>query len=193
MKNKIDFFKTILLGGIVFLLPLVLFVTVVGKGIQIMMMITEPLNQLFPMDSIGGIALVNLIAIWAVLFSCFLAGFLAKSVLGKKLFQSIDNKLLIFPGYSLFKARLTGNIGSELKSQSLNPVLVHLGPKSQIGFSIEKLSAKRLAVFMPGAPDPWTGSVIIVKEEQVETLSSDMKETMQIFESLGRGSADLLG
>jgi len=192
IQKHYSFLKTTLIGGLVFLLPLVLLVTVIGKGIQIMMMVAEPLDKLIPVESVGGIAFVNLIAIVVVLVLCFVAGFLAESVLGKKLFNSIDSKLLAFPGYALFKARLTGNIGSDLKKKKLNPVMVKLGPKSQIGFMIEEVPGGRVAVFLPGAPDPWSGAIVFVNEDQAESINAGLRDTLQIFENLGRGSADLL-
>lgn len=194
IEKHFGFLKTTLLGGVVFLLPLVLIIAVVGKGVQIMMTLTEPLTELIPAaDSVMEIALIYLIAIIALFLVCFGAGFAAKSLIGKQLFQAIDSKLLIFPGYSLFKARLTGNIGSELEKRTLKPVLVKLDDKSHVGFEVERISGGRATVFLPGAPDPWTGAIIVVKEDQLEPIDAEIPKTMEIFEGLGRGAADLLG
>lgn len=192
MNKWMQFLKTTILGGLVFLIPLVIVVTVVGKGIQLMMTVAEPIGKFIPLETFAGIALVNLIAITGVIAACFASGFIAKSILGQKVFESLDGKLLAVPGYALFKARLTGNMGVNVDEGSLKPVLVKLGPKFQIGFSGEKIPEGRITVFLPGAPDPWKGSIVIVDEEQVTPLNSDLMETKHIFESLGRGTEELL-
>lgn len=192
MGKSVDFIKTMILGGIVFLLPLVLVFAVVSQGLQIMTMITEPLSKLFPIETIAGIAFVNFLAIVAIILMCFIAGFMAKSLLGKRVFESVDKKLLSVPGYALLKARLAGNIGIGVEEGTLIPVLVDLGSRSQIGFSIEGVSEERVAVFLPGAPDPWSGSIVFVSENQIKPLQADIQQTKNVFESLGRNSAELL-
>lgn len=192
MEKQISFLKTTLLGGVIFLLPLVLLVTVLGKAVQIMMLVAEPLDRWIPVGSIGGIALVNLIAIIAVFLACFLAGFAAKSALGERVFQTIDKKLLAIPGYAIFKERLAGNIGGDEIQSSLIPVMVTFIDRSEVGFEVARLSDTRVAIYLPMAPDPWSGNVIFVTEDQVEPLDIPFPQAMRIFESLGRNSAKVL-
>ena len=68
--NRFELAKTTLIGGLLFLIPLVIIVVVIGKAIGIMMVIAEPMADLLPVDSIGGIALANLLALLCLLFIC---------------------------------------------------------------------------------------------------------------------------
>lgn len=192
MGKKFGFFKTTILGGLVFLLPLMAIIAVLGKAIEIMIHVAKPIDNLIPIESIGGIALVNILAIAAIFLICFLAGLIAHSLLGKKLFVSIDSKLMALPGYAVFKSRLTGNFGKDLQKRAMRPLLVALGPKTQIGMQVDRLKDGRFTIFLPGAPDPWSGSIVIVKEDQITPIDADAFEVMRIFGALGHGANELV-
>ncbi|NGX41935.1 MAG: hypothetical protein K940chlam7_00209 [Chlamydiae bacterium] len=192
MKKNIGFFKTTILGGLIFLLPLILLITLLGKAISIMMKVAEPLDEIIPVGSIGGIAFVNLLAIAGVILVCFFAGIAAKSVFGKKIFQNIEDKISIFPGYTLFKARMTGRIGKKAGKKSLQIVLVKFDDLSQIAFEIERTPGGPVVCFLPGSPDPWSGSIAIVSENQVELINAETNDTIKAFERIGTGISAIL-
>jgi hypothetical protein len=47
------------------------------------------------------------------------------------------------------------------------------------------------ALSLPGAPDAWTGSVVLVPDDQVERLDIPLPEFLGVFEKLGRECASL--
>jgi uncharacterized membrane protein len=192
MQQRFNFLKTTLLGGIVFLLPLALLGIVIGKVVQVMMLIAESIDQWIPSDSFVNVILVNLVGLVIVIFACFFAGLVTKSLFGQRMFQFLESKLSILPGYAVFKARLTGNLGSEVEKKSLIPVMIHFKDQSQIGFQVEKLHEQRMMVFLPGAPDPWSGNLVVVNQDQIEPLHLDALELMTVFEKLGKGAAAVL-
>lgn len=80
MKGQIGFLKTTVIGGVIFLIPLIIIVAILGKAFQIMMRVAEPLSALVPIDSVADIAVVNLIAVALIILACFVAGLAAKTV-----------------------------------------------------------------------------------------------------------------
>ena len=80
MKGQIGFLKTTVIGGVIFLIPLIIIVAILGKAFQIMMRVAEPLSALVPIDSVVDIAVVNLIAVALIILACFVAGLAAKTV-----------------------------------------------------------------------------------------------------------------
>ena len=62
MKGLFRFLKTTLIGGIVFLVPVIIIVAIIGKAFEIMKKVADPLSALIPIDSVGGVVVVNLIA-----------------------------------------------------------------------------------------------------------------------------------
>ena len=53
--QKFSFLKATIVGGLVFLLPLVFIVLIIGKALKISMVVAEPLGRLIPIDQVGGI------------------------------------------------------------------------------------------------------------------------------------------
>jgi hypothetical protein len=71
-KGGIDFLKTTVIGGVVFLVPVVVFVAVLTKAAGLMMKVAEPVVRWLPLDSIGGVALANVIVVVGLVLVCFL-------------------------------------------------------------------------------------------------------------------------
>lgn len=188
MHKNIDFIKTTLIGGLIFLIPFVLVVAVIGKAVQIMRGIAGPLQNLIPIESIAGIRFINLIAIMLVVLICFIAGLIARSSAGKRSFSWIDTKLItLIPGYSLIKG-LTGSIEKDKEKNQLKPVLVKFDDVSQLGFEIQRLNNGTVAVFLPDSPDARTGTVVYLTNDRVELLDIDFTTAFRILRGLGHGS-----
>ena len=47
-----------------------------------------------------------------------------------------------------------------------------------------------MAVYLPGSPDPWSGTISIVTEDRIARLDSDLEATLNIFKNLGKGAGD---
>ena len=48
-----------------------------------------------------------------------------------------------------------------------------------------------VVVFLPGAPNPWSGSVVYVSEDRVEPLDMLPQDAIKNIRVLGRGSAKI--
>lgn len=188
MHKSLDFIKTTIIGGLIFLIPFVLVVVVVGKAVQIMRGIAGPLQNLISINSIAGISLINLIAIILVILICFIAGLLARSSAGKRSFVWVDSRLItLIPGYSLIKG-FTASVEKDKEKNQLKPVLVKFDDVSQLGFEIQRLNNGTVAVFLPDSPDARTGTVVYITNDRVELLDIDFSTAFRILRSLGHGS-----
>lgn len=49
-----------------------------------------------------------------------------------------------------------------------------------------------MIAYLPGSPDPWIGSVLLVQADRVQPLDVSFTETAAICERLGRDSTNLL-
>lgn len=186
------FLKTTIIGGLLFLVPVVAVVMVVGKALNLMKTVAEPAAKVLPIDSLGGVAIVNVIAAVIVLLVCFLAGLLALTEPAKKIAAAIESALLSkIPGYTLAKG-----ITDKLKSADIDGVhaaLVTLGSSSRVSIEIERVSQDRVVVYVPSSPNPWTGEVYVVKSDQVERLDCPITAVIDHAEQLGGGSSRYLG
>jgi uncharacterized membrane protein len=186
------FFKTTLIGGIVFLLPISILVLILGKAYQIMVKLSAPLASWLPIDTIGGIAKANLLAVIAIIVVCFVAGLFSKSRLASRLVESLESGVLLsVPGYTFIKGLTSGLAGGDEENQ-LAPVLVRFDDYWQVAFRVERLADGRVALFIPGAPEPSSGSIVIVDEERVQPLKRTMAEAIHNIRGMGMGSGALL-
>jgi uncharacterized membrane protein len=183
-----QFIKTTIIGGLIFLIPVVIVVAVVGKALEIMMLVAKPLDALVPVDSIGGIAMVNVLALLAIALCCFIAGVIARSALAKKGYRALDTALLAMPGYAFVKGFTDSMGSSEEAAKSFLPVIVQFDDNAQIGFEVERKGGGKVVVYLPGAPNPWSGSVAYFSEDRVKQLNMTVAQAISNIRQLGRGS-----
>ncbi len=189
MKN---FLRTTLIGGVVFLIPLVFVVLILGKAFSIMKMVAAPVERMLPIDSIGGIGLINIVAIIVMLLCCLAAGMIASSAPAKALYGRLDALLLeVIPGYSWVKMVVRG-LGDERETDGFLPVLVELDDMSQLAFEMERSDEGMVVVFFPGAPDPRSGSVAYVEPSRVKPVTAEFLAINRSLRKMGKGSAAFL-
>ena len=181
--------KTTIVGGVIFLIPLIIVIMVLGKAFKIMLVVAQPLSAWIPVDSVGGIALINILAVLAILVCCLIAGILSKGALAKRLSQTIESKLLFaLPGYSFVKGITDSMNSSEEAAKDFIPVLAQLDDNALIGFEIERNETGDVVVFLPGSPNPWSGSVAYFREDRIRKLNLTVPEAIKKIRLLGRGS-----
>jgi uncharacterized membrane protein len=186
-----NFLKTTVIGGLLFLVPLVVLGLVVAKAISVLLVVAEPMAAIIPLESIGGIALANVIAAGIILLVCFLAGLLARTESAKKVVDSIESTVMHkIPGYTFLQG-LTSTLNPE-ETSDLKPVLVSLGSSARIGLEVEHVGEDRIAVYFPGSPNAWSGIVQIVSADQIKPIDVSMMSVIEHAEQLGRGTHDLL-
>jgi uncharacterized membrane protein len=190
--QKYGFVKATVIGGLLFMLPLVVVALIIGKAYQISMVVAKPLGALIPIEHVGGIALANILAALVILVLCYLAGLVARfsSIKGKV--ARIEELLIAtLPGYTFAKTLVSGMAKAEDEVGRMTPVLVRLDDYKQIAFEVERTPGGNVVVFLPGAPNPWSGSVVYVSEDRVEPLDMAPQDAIKNIRVLGRGSVKI--
>ncbi len=186
------FIRTTIVGGLMFLLPLVVVALIIGKAFQISMLVAEPLGALIPVDRVGGVALANILAALVIFVLCYLAGLVARRSSIKEKVARIEGLLIAtIPGYAFAKTMVSGVVKAEDEVGKMTPVLVRLDDYQQIAFEVERTPGGNVVVFLPGAPNPWSGSVVYVSEDRVEPLDMLPQDAIKNIRVLGRGSAKI--
>ena len=180
--------KTTILGGLLFLVPVAVLAMVIGKSFQLSMALAEPVDKLIPIDTVAGIAFVNIIALILILLVCYLAGLAARIGLLSSRLERLDGLLIDFvPGYAVTKS-VIGSVAQEEDVQRvLKPVTVAFDDYEQIAFEIER-DETRAIVFLPGAPSAWSGSTVAVDLARVKVLNLPTHQAVKLMRVLGRGS-----
>ena len=192
MKKIASLAKTTAIGGLVFLLPLVLLVVVVGKAFNIIKTISTPLANLISADKFAGYAIADLLTLTVLLVVSLLAGKLARSPVFDKFYAKIDAVILqLVPGYSYVKG-MTGSLSDSEAEQSLKSVAVIQDDAVLIGYEVERLSEGWVAVYLPGAPDTRSGSVAYFTDDRIVPLDADFTGIANCLKTLGRGSSKII-
>jgi len=94
-----SFLKTTVVGGIVFLVPIIVAVIILGKAFGIMTKLAAPLGKWIQVDRFGGVALADLLAVVVIVGVCFVAGLIARNSRVTRAVESLEsNALSSFPG-----------------------------------------------------------------------------------------------
>ncbi len=103
--------RTTLLGGLMFLVPVAFIAIIITKAFQLSILIAKPVDAVIPVETVAGVAFVNVVAILLILVLCFLAGLLAKSGLLGRRVERVDNLMIdAIPSYAVVKAVLSGAV-----------------------------------------------------------------------------------
>jgi uncharacterized membrane protein len=192
MKNIVEFLKTTLLGGLLFLVPIVLLALVASTALDIVDDIVEPLAVLIPVESVGGIEVAKLLAGAAIVLFCFFAGLLGQTALAKQLVDWLESAVLSnLPGYEVIKSMGESMVGIE-RNQAHQAVLARIEEAWQIAFLVERIDGGYVAVFVPDAPNPWSGSVFFMTEDRIRSLDLPRAQLLKCLNRLGVGSNSLL-
>lgn len=194
MRQLLGFIKTMVIGGLIFLFPLVFVTYVVGSAFAVMLRITRPIvERVMPVQTIADVAMVDIVAVISMLAGCLVAGFVARSPIGRRAYRAVDTNLAsLIPGYAILKARLGDAVGTDERRKSIKTILVRLDDYSQLALEIERLQDGRVVAFLPGAPDPWSGTSVIIDAARVTPLETDVMPLMRVLKDLGWGSAATL-
>jgi len=193
MQDKVGFIKTTVIGGVFFLIPLAIVILLVGKLVGVMKGVASSLSPLLAVDNPIGTIMLNLLALLVILGFCFLAGLAAQGVTAKKIVGKLDAILLAaLPGYAFVKGFADNMRRSDEMSESFMPVAVHFDDYSQLAFEIEREPNGKVAVYLPSAPNPWSGTVVYVTNDRVKRLSISLSEALKNIRMLGKGTSAVI-
>lgn len=195
-SKLLKFLRTTAIGGLLFLLPLAVIGALIGQIAPIVMAIAESLGGALPvfLKTPSGIALLVVLSIVILLLLCFAAGLLARRSFVASLSRAFEKKLvLFFPRYAILKDVMADSIGGDQNQPRMKPVLVRFDECMRIAFETERdETSKRVVVYLPGSPDPWSGKAVIVDADRVESLDTEFGIAAATCEQLGRGSLKLI-
>lgn len=192
MKKKLEFFKSMLLGGILFFIPLIILIVIVQKAFHIAAVLVIPIIKLLDFTHIFGIGVEIVISIAIILFIIYLGGLISRSPGAKRSVKKMEDALLSkIPGYEIIKNVGESFVGFE-ENTTITTVLARIEDAWQYGFLIEEIEGEQYVVYIPGAPNPASGSVYILEKSRIKKTNISMKDAMKSLRGLGAGSKNLV-
>jgi len=189
MKALFESFKTTALGGVLFLVPTTVAGMVIIEVLDVLEVITEPLAQMMGASTFLGVASANVIGLVIIGVICFLVGLFARARAGQNIVEKVEKGLLsALPGYTILKGVIDTMVGSEKMASRFKPVLLRGMVSSRLAYEVERTPTGNVVVFVPGAPNPFSGSVHYADPSRVEPVDMPAQELPRILQQLGIGS-----
>jgi uncharacterized membrane protein len=189
-KGVLASFQENLIRGVLLFAPIMVFGILIAKAIGLLRKLVEPFAG--PMGSMAGIPMPALLATAVLVLLCSLAGLLAKSRNARGLVGWIESHVLThIPGYDYMKG-MGENVAGVQGSTAYQPVLARIEDSWQLGFIVETIEPGQFAVYVPGAPSPWSGSVYFMAEDRIRRVDMKISEVQGCLKRLGIGSSALL-
>jgi uncharacterized membrane protein len=187
-----SFLKSTLVGGVMFLVPVVLVVIVLKHALQLAGQLAQPLAEVLPIRQVGGVAVATIIAVVTLLLIAFLAGLLSRTGPGRRVTHWFEESILGgMPQYRMVKSLAEGLTQIE-SGEGMQPVLMRGDEGWMLGYQIEEMPNGWRVVFLPASPTPMSGNVMYVEASRVRPLDLTMHEAMVLVKRLGIGSTAAL-
>jgi uncharacterized membrane protein len=104
MNKILRFLRTTLVGGLLFLVPIIVVVAIIGKALGLAHKLVDPLAERLPVESVIGLRTPALLALGVIVVFCSLAGLFARTALAQKIVNGLEAAVLSnVPGYEFFK------------------------------------------------------------------------------------------
>jgi uncharacterized membrane protein len=191
MKKILKIVQTTLIGGLFFLVPLVLLSIIVVRAYAAIQKLIEPLLKPFANVGKVGMILQEVIGVVLLLVICLMAGLFSRTKAAKRMIASLERGVLQYiPGYMLLKNMAENTAGIDSHDE-LKVVLIRTDAGWQLGFIVDKVNESLYVVFAPDAPNTMSGSVVFVEIEHMRLIDITQKEARQCIRKLGLGSGKL--
>lgn len=183
------FVKATVVGGFLFLVPVILLLMVLGKGFQVAKKVVGPAVKHLP-DSVGGVAVLSIAAAVFLLLLALVVGLFAQTSTGRRVKDWLESTILgKIPAYSIIRGMLAP---SGALTETSMPALAWVEESWVYALVMEIHDDGARTVFIPGAPNPLSGSLYFLPENRVRPLDIPLATFLKGIRSLGVGSKDVL-
>lgn len=194
MRRLLDLFKSLLIGGFLFLLPLGVIIVVFGKLLSIARRLGEVLHK-WLLPGAQSEALVLAFAIFVLVLIALVAGIVAQTAAGRRIFGWFERALLsYFPFYTLFRQLIpdTSETATPLGESRKSPVVTaHLDDQTLVGFLVDTTPDGKKVIYLPGAPTALSGTVMIMDADRVQETALKPQQFLRGLRRLGTGMSEI--
>ncbi len=193
MKKLLTFFKLTALGGLLVLLPILLFILLLMEIVQMVVGLATPIAGLFPAGTFDDAKSPVVLAVILLAGTSLLIGIAMRSSAAQRLGNWIQEKTLNkLPIYRFVKTLVSGLVGAE-KSGSFKPALFDAGNgQREIVYVIEDLGDGEFTALFPHAPTGFAGQVKIVAKDRITPLDASLGDVSLVMNHMGLGAGRLL-
>lgn len=189
-----NFIFNIFIGGVIVLLPIIIIINIGQWLFNIFQNNAKPLttylSTTFSLSDPA--ALIISLIVGFIVFSVI--GMIARTHIGGSVFQFMESITLFrIPGYKTIKD-ITAQITGKQKGLFRKVVLAQVGNTdiTATGFIVDKIDEYHSTVFIPCGPNPTTGFVLHMKNDDITDIDISVETAMKTIIACGAGSSQFI-
>jgi uncharacterized membrane protein len=188
MQAISHFARTTILGGILFLTPIVVLGFILTKAYDMARRGLQPLAALIPDSLASRTTVTAILAVLLLALVCFLAGLFARTVWAQRMVNGLEATVLSkVPGYEYMKEVGASVLGvGEMPDHPV--VLAEFGGSWRIAVQTDIVGDNLVAVFVPNSPNPLSGGVFLVAADRVRPADVSLAAALGALRRCGAGS-----
>ena len=188
LDKALDFVRTTVIGGALFLLPIFFVVFIMAKLVGLMRRFTEPLAESLGVTTVAGVAASTIVTVIGVVLGAFLVGLIGRTKVGQGVLNWIQEGVAAaLPQFSLIHD-MAKNLGTN-EGPEMPVVLVPTDAGWALGLLMEAPVGDWHAIYLPGAPAMGSGSVAYAHTDQVHRTDLTINQLWVVLRRRGMGSA----
>ena len=191
MKTIVQFVRTTIVGGLFFLASIIVLIVILAKAFEYAKKGLNAVLVHIPAASDLSAGAATLLSVALVALVCFLAGLVARSVTAQRVINALESSVLSkIPAYDYLKQESASALGVA-EIGELPVVFVPMEGGWQLGVQTEALSDGLVSIFIPGAPNPHSGSVFFFSADNVRPAGVKMAAALNCLRRCGAGALAL--
>jgi uncharacterized membrane protein len=191
MKTLALFVRSTILGGVFFLAPIIVLIVILAKAFGYAKKGVHAVVVHIPLVSDLRVSVVTALSIATIALICLLAGLIAHTMIGQRLVNALESSVLSkIPAYEYLKQESASALGVA-EIGELPVVFVPMEGGWQLGVQTAALSNGLVSIFVPGAPNPHSGSVFFFSAEVVRPAGIKLAAGLNCLRRCGSGASAL--
>jgi uncharacterized membrane protein len=192
MKTILHYVKATITGGLLFLIPIVLIIIVVGKAFRLLEPLLEKAVVWLHIETFVGVTFLTVLTALTLCLIAFIAGVMIRMDKVKRLAIAVEELILKFlPGFAYLKA-IAGEQDSTESRSKWNAVLLEDGDAWVIAFIVEQDANGYSTVFIPESPRADSGNSKIMLTSSLHYHSMSTRDALNSLRHYGAGVLPLL-
>ncbi len=189
-----NFIRTSMFGGLVVLMPVIVFFLVVRWLYRVLTDVIYPLTSVLVEKTALQQLLADVLVIASILSICFLIGVFVKTHMGNLIFRGVENATLRYaPGYSMIKETVMMLFGRSKSPFSAVALVRPFSSETMMtAFITDEHPDGSFTVFIPTAPNPTSGNIYHLPGERVHVVDVPVDEALRTILSCGIGSTNMI-
>jgi uncharacterized membrane protein len=191
MRTLAQFVRTTILGGVLFLAPIVVLIVILAKAFGYARTGIHAVVVHIPAISDLSIGVATTLSIATIALICLVAGLIAQTMIAQRLVNALEASVLSkIPAYEYLKQESASALGVA-EIGELPVVFVPMEGGWQLGVQTESLSNGLVSIFVPGAPNPHSGSVFFFSTDSVQPAGITLAAGLNCLRRCGAGASAL--